>query len=158
MTQIINDVIYKMKLNEFAKKLAKNLSGGNKRKLTFAISMLSNPPIILLDEPSKGMDPESKRFMWYIIHKLSTTNRKHTMIITTHSMDEAETLCNRMVIMVNGEFACLGANEIKNKYGFGYELNLKIKSLQEELEEELFFSKYDIDRKLKVNMDIKKNK
>ena len=155
MTQIINDAIYQMKLNEFSKKLAKNLSGGNKRKLTFAISMLCSPPIILLDEPSKGMDPESKRYMWYIIHKLSTKktkNRKPTMIITTHSMDEAETLCNRMGIMVNGEFACLGkADEIKNKYGFGYELNLKIKPLSEELEEELFFSKYDIDKKLKVN-------
>ena len=55
MTQIINTVIYEMKLNEFKKKLAGNLSGGNKRKLTFALSMLCSPPIILLDEPSKGM-------------------------------------------------------------------------------------------------------
>ena len=154
ITQIINTTIYKMKLNEFTKKLAKNLSGGNKRKLTFAISMLCSPPIILLDEPSKGMDPESKRFIWYFIHKLSTANRKPTIIMTTHSMDEAETLCKRMGIMVNGEFVCLGkADEIKNKYGYGYELNLKIKPLSEELEEELFFSKYDIDKNLEVNIN-----
>ena len=84
--------------------------------------MLCSPPIILLDEPSKGMDPESKRFIWDIIHKLSTTKRKPSIILTTHSMDEAETLCKRMGIMVNGEFVCLGkADEIKNKYGYGYE-------------------------------------
>ena len=154
LTQIINSVIYEMKLDEFIKKLAGNLSGGNKRKLTVAISMLCSPPIILLDEPSKGMDPESKRFIWYFIHKLSTANRKPTIIMTTHSMDEAETLCKRMGIMVNGEFVCLGkADEIKNKYGYGYELNLKIKPLSEELEEELFFSKYDIDKNLEVNIN-----
>ena len=56
--------------------------------------------------------------------------------------------------MVNGEFVCLGkADEIKNKYGYGYELNLKIKPLSEELEEELFFSKYDIDKNLEVNIN-----
>ena len=153
MTQIINSVIYEMKLDEFIKKLSGNLSGGNKRKLAVAISMLCSPPIILLDEPSKGMDPESRRFMWSIIHKLSTTARRSSLIMTTHSMDEAETLCKRMGIMVNGEFVCLGkANEIKDKYGYGYELNIRIKPLSEELEEKLFLNKYNLDKKLKVNM------
>ena len=153
MTQIINSVIYEMKLDEFIKKLSGNLSGGNKRKLAVAISMLCSPPLILLDEPSKGMDPESRRFMWSIIHKLSTTARKSSIIMTTHSMEEAETLCKRMGIMVNGEFVCLGkANEIKDKYGYGYELNIRIKPLSEELEEKLFFNKYNIDKRLKINM------
>ena len=142
MTQIINTVIYEMKLDEFIKKLAGNLSGGNKRKLSVAISMLCSPPIILLDEPSRGMDPEARRFMWSIIHKLSTMARKSSIIMTTHSMDEAETLCKRMGIMVNGEFVCLGkANEIKNKYGYGYELNIRIKPLSNNLEEKLFLNK-----------------
>ena len=153
MTQIINSVIYEMKLDEFIKKLSGNLSGGNKRKLAVAISMLCSPPLILLDEPSKGMDPKSRRFMWSIIHKLTTTARKSSIIMTTHSMDEAETLCKRMGIMVNGEFVCLGkANEIKDKYGYGYELNIRIKPLSEELEEKLFFNKYNIDKRLKINM------
>ena len=152
MLQIINTVIYEMKLEEFIKKLAGLLSGGNKRKLAVAISMLCSPPIILLDEPSKGMDPESKRFMWSIIHKL-TKSKKSSIIMTTNNMDEAETLCKRMGIMVNGEFACLGkSNEIKNKYGYGYELNIRIKPLSEELEEELFFSKYNLDKKMRVNL------
>ena len=114
--------------------------------------MLCSPPIILLDEPSKGMDPESKRFMWSMINKLSKINRKSSVILTTHLMEEAETLCKRMGIMVKGEFVCLGtAEEIKNKYGYGYELNIKIKPLSEDLEEELFFSKYNIDKRMKVN-------
>ena len=96
-----------------APKIAGRLSGGNKRKLTVAISFLCNPPIVLLDEPSTGMDPEARRFMWSVIHKISTKGKKASVIMTTHSMDEAETLCKRMAIMVNGEFVCLG------KAGFG---------------------------------------
>ena len=150
MLQIINTVIYEMKLEEFIKKFAGLLSGGNKRKLAVAISMLCSPPIILLDKPSKGMDPESKRFMWSIIHKL-TKSKKSSIIMTTNNMDEAENLCKRMGIMVNGEFVCLGkANEIKNKYGYGYELNIRIKPLSEELEEELFFSKYNLEKNQEI--------
>ena len=152
LTQIVNAVIYEMKLEEFIKKIAGRLSGGNKRKLSVAISMLCNPPIILLDEPSTGMDPEARRFMWSIIHKMSTMGRKSSIIMTTHSMDEAETLCKRMGIMVNGEFVCLGkAHEIKNKYGYGYELNVRIKPMSEELEDELYLKKYNIDKRTKVN-------
>ena len=154
MPQIINKVISEMNLEEFLKKLARNLSGGNKRKLSFAISMLCSPPLILLDEPSCGMDPEAKRYMWSIISKLTSKAKKSSIILTTHSMDEAEALCKRMGIMVNGEFVCLGkANDIKNKYGYGYELNIRIKPLSEELEDELFLNKYNLDKKTKVNMD-----
>ena len=154
LSQIINAVIYEMRLQEFIKKMSGRLSGGNKRKLSVAISMLCNPPIILLDEPSTGMDPEARRFMWSIIHKMSTMGRKSSIIMTTHSMDEAETLCKRMGIMVNGEFVCLGkANEIKNKYGYGYELNLRIKPMTEEQEEQLYYNKYNIDKNMRVNKD-----
>jgi len=152
LNKLVNDIIYEMKLDEFIKKISGRLSGGNKRKLSVAISMLCNPPVILLDEPSTGMDPEARRFMWSIIHKMSTKGKKSSVIMTTHSMDEAETLCKRMGIMVNGEFVCLGkANEIKNKYGYGFELNLRIKPMTEELEEELYFSKYNIDKSMKIN-------
>ena len=154
INQIVNAVIYEMRLEEFIKKMAGRLSGGNKRKLSVAISMLCNPPIILLDEPSTGMDPEARRFMWSIIHKMSTMGKKSSIIMTTHSMDEAETLCKRMGIMVNGEFVCLGkANEIKNKYGYGYELNLRIKPLSEELEEELYLRKFNLDKNTKITKD-----
>ena len=129
---LVNAMINEMSLEEFKNKISGNLSGGNKRKLSVAISMIGNPQIILLDEPSLGMDPESRRFMWSIIHKYLTKGKQSSIILTTHLMDEAETLCKRMGIMVNGEFVCLGtANEIKEKYGYGYEINLKIKPMEE---------------------------
>jgi ATP-binding cassette subfamily A (ABC1) protein 3 len=154
LSQIITALIKEMRLQEFTNKIAGRLSGGNKRKLSVAISMLCNPPLILLDEPSTGMDPEARRFMWSVIHKMSKKGKKSSVIMTTHSMDEAETLCKRMAIMVNGEFVCLGkANEIKEKYGYGYELNLRIKPMTEEQENKLYYSKYNIDNHVIVNRE-----
>ncbi len=129
-------MIQEMSLDEFTTKLAGKLSGGNKRKLSVAISFICNPPIVLLDEPSTGMDPEARRFMWSVIHKISAN--KSSVIMTTHSMDEAETLCRRMAIMVNGEFVCLGkANQIKEKYGYGHEIDVRIKPIPEGLLNEI---------------------
>ena len=116
-----------MNLLSFKNKIAGNLSGGNKRKLSVAIALICNPPIILLDEPSTGMDPEARRFMWGVIHRVSLNQKKSTIIMTTHSMEEAETLCKRIGILVDGQFKCLStSDEIKEKYGFGYEINLQI--------------------------------
>ena len=76
------------------------------------------------------MDPEARRFMWSIIHKISLKGKNSSIVLSTHSMDEAETLCRRMGIMVNGEFVCFGkASQIKDKYGYGYEINLRVKPL-----------------------------
>ena len=70
--------------------------------------------------------------MWLVNKKKATKGRKSSVIMTTHSMDEAETLCKRMGIMVNGEFVCMGkANQIKDKYGFGYEADVRIKPMTE---------------------------
>ena len=133
LKQVVMAMIEEMSLGEFTNKIAGRLSGGNKRKLSVAISFLCSPPIVLLDEPSTGMDPEARRFMWSVIHKISTKGKKASVIMTTHSMDEAETLCKRMAIMVNGEFVCLGrAGQIKEKYGYGYEIEVRIKPLSEE--------------------------
>ena len=148
---LVNAMIKEMSLDEFTNKIAGRLSGGNKRKLAVAISMLCSPPIILLDEPSTGMDPEARRFMWSVIHKMSTKGRKSSVIMTTHSMDEAETLCKRMGIMVNGEFVCLGkANQIKDKYGYGYEADVRIKPMSEKQQEELF-NMHNFDKRMLVN-------
>lgn len=63
-----------------------DLSGGNQRKLSMGIALIGNPKIVLLDEPSTGMDPYSKRYMWKVINDISTKNNKTTVIFTTHSM------------------------------------------------------------------------
>jgi ATP-binding cassette subfamily A (ABC1) protein 3 len=95
--------------------------------------LLGNPPLVFLDEPSTGVDPQAKRFMWDIVSKISTLRKKSAVIITTHSMEEAEALCTKMGIMVAGEFKCFGSSQhIKDKYGTGYEIELKIRTLNEE--------------------------
>jgi len=115
-------------LSDHRDKLAGALSGGNKRKLSVAIATIGDPPIILLDEPSAGMDPEARRFMWSVVAKISQRDKKSAVILTTHSMEEAEALSTKMGIMVRGgKFTCFGSSQhIKNKYGTGYEVEIKI--------------------------------
>merc|ERR1719428_1710448 len=88
---------------------------------------MREPPLIFLDEPSAGMDPMARRFMWAVIQDISSTRAKSTVVLTTHSMEECEALCTRTCIMVNGVFRCLGTQQhIKNKYGQGYSVTLKL--------------------------------
>ena len=93
---IVERQLQEMDLKEFENKKAEELSGGNKRKLSVAMALIGNPPIIFLDEPSTGVDPQAKRFMWTIVSKISTQRKKSSVIITTHSMEEAEALCTKM--------------------------------------------------------------
>lgn len=111
-------------------KSAGTLSGGNKRKVCVAIALVGNPPIILLDEPSAGMDPEARRFMWSVVAKIAE-NKTSAIVLTTHSMDEAEALSTKMGIMVKGGiFKCFGsAQHIKDKFGTGYVIELKIRDV-----------------------------
>ena len=124
--------ISELNLEEHRHKPAGTLSGGNKRKLSVAMAIIGNPPIILLDEPSAGMDPEARRFMWSVVEKISQRDKKSAVILTTHSMEEAEALSTKMGIMVRGGiFRCFGSSQhIKNKYGTGYEIELKIKKAE----------------------------
>ena len=116
-----------MGLKKFENVCAGQLSGGNKRKLSVAIALIGNPPVVFLDEPSTGMDPEARRFMWNVISQISTLRKKSSIILTTHSMEEAEALSSKIGIMVNGELKCLGSvQHIKNKFGKGYEIEIKI--------------------------------
>eukprot|EP00455_Lapot_gusevi_P047014 TRINITY_DN6288_c0_g1_i1.p1 TRINITY_DN6288_c0_g1~~TRINITY_DN6288_c0_g1_i1.p1 ORF type:complete len:488 (-),score=143.50 TRINITY_DN6288_c0_g1_i1:64-1527(-) len=99
-------------------------SGGNKRKLSVAISLIGNPPVVFLDEPSTGMDPVSRRFMWDF---LSQTMAQRAVILTTHSMEECEALCSRIGIQVMGRLRCLGsAQHLKNKYGRGFQVDVSV--------------------------------
>lgn len=125
----ITKLIIDMDLTEFENILVGNLSGGNKRKTTVAIALLGNPPIVLLDEPSTGVDPQAKRFMWQIIQRISTTSKNTAVILTTHSMEEAEALCTKMAIMTSGNFRCIGEpQELKETFGNGYEIQVSIPS------------------------------
>ncbi|XP_027045418.1 ATP-binding cassette sub-family A member 1-like isoform X2 [Pocillopora damicornis] len=123
--QVVESLIARMNLTEYANRCAGGYSGGNKRKLSTAIALVGNPPIVFLDEPTTGMDPKARRFLWNVITSLVKEGR--TVILTSHSMEECEALCSRVAIMVNGQFKCLGSPQhLKNKYGDGYTVTLRI--------------------------------
>ncbi len=113
------DMMTAMSLTRYAQVLAGDLSGGNKRKLSFAIAMLASPQVVLLDEPSSGMDPASRRFMHQIISSVKAASR--AVVLTTHSMEEADALCTRIGIMAKGQMRCLGSSvHLKQKHGKGF--------------------------------------
>lgn len=131
--------------------VAGKFSGGNKRKLMVACSLIGNPKAILLDEPSSGMDPEAKRFMWNSIKKFK---KDSGVILTTHSMDEAEALADQIAIMKHGEFKFTGTlSQLRNQYSNGLYVDLMLKISSEDL------SKFVTETGLKEdNLDIAKVK
>ncbi|XP_025190796.1 ATP-binding cassette sub-family A member 3-like isoform X2 [Melanaphis sacchari] len=111
-------------LNILQKKnqLISNLSGGMKRKLSLAIALVGNPKILILDEPTSGMDPESRREMWDLLLSFRGTR---TILITTHFMEEADVLGDRIAIMDHGQVRCYGSSLfLKKAYGTGYNLTI----------------------------------
>ncbi|XP_073347052.1 retinal-specific phospholipid-transporting ATPase ABCA4-like isoform X2 [Pagrus major] len=128
--------IQKLGLTEYASRCAGTYSGGNKRKLSTAIAMIGCPALVLLDEPTTGMDPHSRRFLWNAI--MSVIQDGRAVVLTSHSMEECEALCTRLAIMVNGTFKCLGTiQHLKYKFGDGYVVTMKIKAAKAGLSPDL---------------------
>ncbi|OWZ10303.1 ABC transporter [Phytophthora megakarya] len=127
LDRVVMEKIQQLNLGDFENKLAGSLSGGNKRKLSVAIAMIGNPAIIFLDEPSTGMDPVSRRFMWDVIADISTRGKESTIVLTTHSMEECEALCSRVGIMVGGRLRCYGSvQHLKSRFGDGLMFDVKL--------------------------------
>ncbi|XP_060058636.1 cholesterol transporter ABCA5 isoform X3 [Erinaceus europaeus] len=134
VNEVINRIAHALDLKEHLQKTVKKLPAGIKRKLCFALSMLGNPQITLLDEPSTGMDPKAKQHMWRAI-RTAFRNKKRAAILTTHYMEEAEAVCDRVAIMVSGQLRCIGTvQHLKSKFGKGYFLEIKLKDWIEDLE------------------------
>ncbi|XP_063839916.1 phospholipid-transporting ATPase ABCA3-like isoform X2 [Scylla paramamosain] len=111
--------------------LFKNYSGGNKRKLSTGVALVGDPPLVLLDEPSSGMDPVARRLLWDALTSVRDAGR--SIILTSHSMEECEALCTRLAIMVNGKFRCLGSPQhLKSKFSEGYSIILRVKMSEPE--------------------------
>ncbi|XP_049624392.1 LOW QUALITY PROTEIN: glucosylceramide transporter ABCA12 [Suncus etruscus] len=108
-------------------------SYGTKRKLSTALALIGKPSILLLDEPSSGMDPKSKRHLWKIISE--EVQNKCSVILTSHSMEECEALCTRLAIMVNGKFQCIGSlQHIKSRFGRGFTVKVHVKNTRVSME------------------------
>ncbi|RKP20418.1 hypothetical protein ROZALSC1DRAFT_28087 [Rozella allomycis CSF55] len=105
--KVVQDAMRKVALQSFEKRKAKSLSGGEKRRLSIAIAMLNNPKVVFLDEPTTGLDPEVRRFIWNIINN---AKKGTTIILTTHSMEEADVLCSRIGIMAKGTLRCIASD------------------------------------------------
>ena len=113
--QLLRDLI----LSDKTKTLASQLSGGMKRRLNLAMALIHDPEIVVLDEPSAGLDPQSRLVLWEHIHSLSKEKGK-TIILTTHIMEEADRLSDRIAIMDHGKLLVLDTPEsLKKKIGRG---------------------------------------
>ena len=97
----IDEIIDIVGLEEKKKSYVVNLSGGQRQRLAIGIALINTPAILLLDEPTTGLDPNARREIWDILHKLKKVSET-SMILTTHYMEEAENLCDYIVIMHNG--------------------------------------------------------
>ncbi|CAN6207394.1 unnamed protein product [Urochloa humidicola] len=103
-------------------KQVKKYSGGMKRRLSVAISLIGDAKVVYMDEPSTGLDPASRKSLWSAVKQ---AKQDRAIILTTHSMEEAETLCDRLCIMVDGSLQCIGTpKELIARYGGYYVLTM----------------------------------
>nr|KAF6432792.1 ATP binding cassette subfamily A member 2 [Molossus molossus] len=138
--QVVKWALEKLELTKYADQPAGTYSGGNKRKLSTAIALIGYPAFVFLDEPTTGMDPKARRFLWNLILDLIKTGR--SVVLTSHSMEECEALCTRLAIMVNGRLRCLGSiQHLKNRFGDGYMITVRTKSSQNVKDVVRFFNR-----------------
>lgn len=120
--------------------MAKNLSGGSRRKLSVAIALIGGSKLVLLDEPTSGMDLSARRKLW---NMLKNYKNNRIIILTTHYMDEADILGDRIGIMTGGKIVCLGDSLfLKNKYGVGYNLTTVLKDKDTNTQIQPYFLKH----------------
>jgi ABC-2 type transport system ATP-binding protein len=114
--KIAEELVARFKMNSFADRPAVSYSGGQKRRLDVALGMTHHPQLLLLDEPTTGLDPQSRAYLWEEIEKLKDDGV--TIFLTTHYMDEADKLCDTIAIIDNGVIVAVGSPE-ELKKGIG---------------------------------------
>ncbi len=122
------DLLKKVNLEDKAKNKFKELSGGQKQRFSIATTLINQPKIIFLDEPTTGLDPQARRNLWDLIKNIREQGT--TVIITTHYMDEAEQLCDRIAIMDQGKIIQLDSpeNMIDKLVATGFERPKQVKA------------------------------
>lgn len=121
------ELLEMVNLKEKAKSQVKQLSGGQKQRFSVATTLINDPKVIFLDEPTTGLDPQARRSLWELIRNIQA--RGTTVIITTHYMDEAEYLCNRVAIIDAGKIIALDTPDkmIDNLVATGFERPREVK-------------------------------
>ena len=118
----VRAMIADLQLQEKASVLSKNLSGGQKRRLSVGIALIGGSAVVVLDEPSSGCDPEARRAIWDLLlaHKAG-----RTILLSTHFMDEADQLGDQIAIISAGKLICVGSSQfLKGQYGVGHNLTI----------------------------------
>ncbi len=118
-------------LEEIANRDTRKLSGGQRQRLLLALAMLNDPKIIFLDEPTTGLDPQSRRNFWQLIEKIKAENK--TVLLTTHYMDEAESLCDEILIVDKGKIIQQGTPKAMLKEHFSGVIALLPINVQEKI-------------------------
>lgn len=109
-------------LSEAGNQQVGKYSGGMRRRISVALSTMGNPNVILMDEPSTGMDPVSRRHVWSLIQRLKLDK---SIIMTTHAMEEAELLSDKIIVLEQGEIRCVGSPiQLKSMIGKGYRISM----------------------------------
>jgi ABC-2 type transport system ATP-binding protein len=116
-TMDMDEVVRLCALEEFLDRDARKLSGGQRQRLLMALAIINDPEVLFLDEPTTGLDPQSRRNFWDLINLIKS--RDKTIVLTTHYMDEAYTLCDEIAIMDRGRIVAQGTPEHLLKEHFG---------------------------------------
>lgn len=123
----VEDTLDKLGLKRIGHIECNNYSGGNKRRLSVGMALIGAPEVIFLDEPTSGVDPRSRRRLWSTLIEFQQQT-KSSIVMTSHSMNECECLCDRVAIMVGGQFKVLGSIQyLRTKLSQGFSLILKMK-------------------------------
>ncbi|NXJ90168.1 ABCA5 protein, partial [Corythaixoides concolor] len=124
LIQEVQKVLLDLDMQPIRDNQAKKLSGGQKRRLSVGVAVLGNPKVLLLDEPTAGMDPCSRHIVWNL---LKNRRANHVTVFSTHFMDEADILADRKAVISQGMLKCLGSSLfLKSKWGIGYRLSMHI--------------------------------
>jgi ABC-2 type transport system ATP-binding protein len=123
VTVDVNEILRDVLLEDSAKNLFENLSGGQKQKMGLALSLVNSPDLLFLDEPTTGLDPNARRAIWEVIRGLKKKGK--TVILTTHYLEEAQHLSDRVAIMNHGQIVAMGtSDEIIEQHGSGERLEI----------------------------------
>lgn len=106
----IQQILVDIKLEDAAKKRFGQLSGGQQQRVSLVIAMIHDPKLVLLDEPTTGLDPQSRRQLWERMEGLRNSN--HGILLTTHSMEEAEAVCDRIAIIDHGQVIAIDTPQV----------------------------------------------
>ncbi len=119
-----NDLLERFKLHDRADQMVRGFSGGMMQRLSIARAMMHDPQVLFLDEPSAGLDPQTRLLLWEIIREYNQSGK--TILLTTHNMEEADALCHRLVIIDHGRSIALGTpSELKSSVPGGFVLRLR---------------------------------